>query len=520
MLYLFLVVSSWSERLKLMKRKIIMSAYDILINLNIFSLRAFGNHTDPITGKYYGKLATRLYFILLTISFIILTLYTTTRKQIMIEEFNKPSFETYKQLIQSYGDQLKCSCSSISSTYGQFIKIEPVFHEICSSSFVSDEMINFLAISAKSNVIAYGKKDYRYLISYHIQYLRGLCQLSIQSINSSIEQLLSTLFVSKDLLLDYDFNKHIEALIEQTKRNAPVNLNAMLFLIRNINFGNAIVSTHGTNFNYVADWNTILMNSIKAVTQIYDNDCSCALHINCTSQAYFIGINSSEKISIKGLKIGCTPTESLLSSTLECFYDNSCVSIIKEHMNYTYSLEPLSITKINQSQLNLTMRELVANLFIDRWVATKNYSSYYQKCLPPLCSYSYIQKLYLIYIVSFLLGFYGGLSIVLQWICPKVIQFMVKIKINLKKRSNIVRPEHSPEIGNENMPNTTNKLEIKVVSTTSQYLRITLSWLLIMVLIVLLTIFSIYIVQHATDSTAKVTSMFFLNSLNSYLNSL
>ena len=524
MFCLFLVVLSWSERLKRMKQKMIMLVYDTLINLNLFPRRVFESHTDPITVRYHGKLATRLYLILLIISFTILTLYNISQKQIMTKEFNKPSLETYKQLIQIYGDQLKCSCSSISSTYGQFIEIEPIFHEICSSSFVSDKFVNSFEVNIFTKAW-FGKKDYRNLMLPHLQYLRGLCEISNQSINSSIKQLVSTLFVSKDLLFENDFDEHIEALIEQTKQNAPDSLNAIFFLIRNINFGNAIISTRGTNFYYPYQSSMPDGNLFVAESEIYDNGCLCALHLNCTSQPYFSEMNSFEKKPIKGLRIGCTPTESLLSSTLECFYDHSCVNMLKEYMNYSHLLQPLSITKTNQSQINLTLSDLVKNLFIDRWITTKNYSSYYQQCSPLLCSYSYVEQVNLVYIASFLLGFYGGLSIVLNWICPKVIQFIATIKRNLKKRSNTVHPGHFPEvvsteIGNRNMSNTTNKLELKIVTSTSKHFRLIFPCLLMMVLIVLLTIFSIYIVQRATDSTTKATSMFFHSQSHSHWNVL
>ncbi len=513
---MFLVVFlNWSERLKSIKKKVIKSLYEVLINLNMFHRHNFGSHLDRITAKYYGKLATRLYFILFTTSFAILMLYAIIQQQMMTKNFNKPSFETYNKLIQIYGDQLKCSCSSISSVYDQFLKIEPVFHEICSSSFASDEMINNMGVSLSSNLLVYEKRDYRRLISSHNQYLRGLCQISIESINNSIEQLRSQLFISKDLLLEYDFNEQINELIEQTKQNARHNLNSIFFLIRNINFGNAIISTYGTNFKYVANINPesddFNDNFLKTETEIYDNNCWCALQPNCTSQAYFIGKNSSEEVPLKGLKIGCTPTESFLSSTLECFYDDSCVSAIKEYTNYTYSLESLS----NQSQINFTIGELVQNLFIDRWLTTKNYSSYYQQCLPLLCSYTYMERFNLIYIASFLFSLQGGLTIVLKWICPKIIQFVIIIKRIRKTRSNTVRPEHvgeatSTEIDNTKVSNNTNTFELNRACGALQYLKAILSCLLIMIFIVLVIIFSIYIVQHAKNSTTQATSMFFL----------
>ena len=240
---------SLCERLKLLKQKLLKTLYDVFINLNVFPRHTFRNDIDQITAKYYGRMATRLYFILLIVCSVILILYTVIQQQIMTKEFNEPSFERYNELVQKYGDQLKCSCSSISSTYGQFIEIKPIFHEVCSSSFTSNEIIKNLAISLSSDLLAYEKNDYRRYISSHIQYLRGLCQISIQSINNSIEQFLSTLFISRDLLFESDFYERMDILVEQTRQNAPDNLNAIFFLIRNINFGNAIVSAYRTNLD-------------------------------------------------------------------------------------------------------------------------------------------------------------------------------------------------------------------------------------------------------------------------------
>ena len=354
-------------------------------------------------------------------------------------------------------------------------------------------MINHLTVSLSSNILAYEKQGYRRWIISHMQYLRGLCQISIQSIENSIDQLLSTLLISKDLLFETDFDQHIDTLIKQTKHNAPDNLNAIFFLIRNINFGNAIVSTYGTNFKYVGnlDLGEEFFSLFFAETEIYDNNCSCALNIDCTSEAYFIDENSLEKVPITGLKIGCTPTESFLSSTLECFYDSSCVNIIKEYTNYSSTLESLS----NQSSIkNITIGELVQNLFINQWSTTKTYSSYYQQCAPLLCSYTYIQKANLIYIASFLFGLQGGLTIVLQWICPRIIQFIITIKRNRSNRSNTVHSEHVVEI-------------VTTISDTSQYLKIILSCFLFMVFMVLVILSSIYIMRRANHQTTQAMSI-------------
>ena len=249
-------------------------------------------------------------------------------------------------------------------------------------------MIDNLAVSLSSNISTYEERDYRRIMSAHIQYLKGLCEISIDSVNSTIQQFLTTLFITKQLLTENDFNQRMNSSIERIKFNAPNTLNFMSFLLRNINHAHSIVSTYATNFKHITPTDFTFESLLQSEAIIYDNECSCGLYPNCTSQAYFLRRNSSTKIAIKGLKIGCTPSESFLSSTLESFYDSTCTHIIQEYTNLTYPLEALSITA-NRSRTNTTINELINTLFVDHWLTTISYSSYYQKCLPSLCSYSY-----------------------------------------------------------------------------------------------------------------------------------
>ena len=456
---------NWTRRLILFIQKVIRTLYDAMINLNIFPPHTFGSNIHRLTAKHLGKQTTRLFFVSLILTFVFLVIYTLTQQQIITKDFERPSFDTYNQLIEKYGDELKCSCSSIASTYNHFVHIEPTFHPICSSQFTFVDTI--------TNISMYERRDYRHFISSHFQYLKQLCKISIQSVNNSIQQFLFTLLISKELLSKQDFDEHIESLIEQTKQNAPHSLNSIFFLIRNINFGNAIISTHGTNFRYMFPWtiDSYSYSYLNTEAEIYDNDCSCELQINCTSQAYFTNLTSSNKVWLKGLKIGCTPTESLLSSTLECFYDESCLNI----------LNPLLLT--DKFNINTKIGELVSELFIDQWSITKNYSAYYQRCLPSLCSYSYIQKFSIVYIISFILGLQGGLTIVLKWICPKIIRCLVKIK---KWRKKSVRTISMV------VENNTNR--------RPQLFKIILSFLLILFLIMILIIFSIFIIHQKNHS--------------------
>jgi hypothetical protein len=259
--------------------------------------------------------------------------------------------------------------------------------------------------------------------------------------------LYTSLFITAKLVSKEAFCARLDSLIEQTKSNTPSTFARLLFLIRSINHGNAIISTYATNYEYIIPWPWDTVYGSYAPTQalIYDDNCSCGLYPNCTTGASFIRTNSTEVIRIKGFKIGCTPSESFLASTLECLYDPACINLIQEYTNSTNSSIPLSAT-MTQSSINTTIAELVNNLFIERWDRKMNYSSYYEQCSPLLCSYTYNQQFSLLDIVTLLIALQGGLAIVLELICPQIVRIIFKLYHHRKKRINIVQPISSLKV--------------------------------------------------------------------------
>ncbi|UJR34666.1 hypothetical protein I4U23_027443 [Adineta vaga] len=299
---------NWSIRMRKFLEDLIIVTYNTLINLNIFHRRDFGNNIERIRAKHLGQWSTRLYILLFLIGISILIVHTTIQSITLTKTFNKPTFKLYKSLINQYEEKLKCSCSSISSINRRFVHIQPKFHQICLSSFISNEWRNNLTFNIHSNLSKYSFEDYRRFLSSHLQYLQGLCQLSIQSINNSIEQFHSSFFITIQLLTEKHFHLRLDLLIKQSISNLSTTFLQLLFLIRTINHGNAILSTYETNFQYISPWYKQFLAYASTQQIIYEN-CSCQFYSNCTSQANFIDLDSLENISIHGLKIGCLPTQ-------------------------------------------------------------------------------------------------------------------------------------------------------------------------------------------------------------------
>ncbi|CAF2840226.1 unnamed protein product [Rotaria sp. Silwood2] len=408
-----------------------------LIELNIFTLRDMGSDVDRITAKRFGQWATRLYVILFISALAILIFYTIIEPHTLTKNFDEPSFILYNHLRKTYGDELKCRCSKIAFTYNQFVEIEPIFHS-----------------GLNPNLTVYEQKDYRQFLSAHLQYLQGLCRLSIQSVNNSIDEFLTSLLVTVELLSEINFENRLNILTEQIKINAPILFSRLLSSTQSILHGNAIISTYGTNFNY----RILAVGSryVYAYTEatIYDDECSCGLSSNCTMQGTLIERNSSRKIPLKGMRMGCTPSQSFLVSTLECFYDQSCLDLIQHYTNYENSLTPLSTTNLSHFSQNTTIGELINNLFIEQWSTQINYASYYQQCSPSICSYTSIEKFNTFHTITVVLGIQGGLTIVLKWICPKLVRIGSKIYHHRKKQPNTVNPINTNQVSSNATYNT------------------------------------------------------------------
>ncbi|CAF1196346.1 unnamed protein product [Adineta ricciae] len=466
-------------------------------------LRDFGSQIDRATAVRYGRMATRAYLALVISTIAILAFHTILEARTVTKIFENPSFSFYKKLKRICGNELKCPCSVIASTYDHFVVIEPKFHLIFSREFISDEWIAGITTGLASNLSIYSRKDYRRFLSAHLYYLQGLCHLSQQSIENSINQFLSSLLVTNELLSAEVFSTRLDILIEQTKLYAPILLERLLFLVRNVNHANAFISTYGTNFQYIFLENTDELRYAPIVALTYDNGCSCGLHANCTTQAKFIEADSAAEISIKGLKMGCTPSESLLLSTLECFYSQSCLDRIQQFTKYKHPIVPLPALS-SRFAINNTVHELLSDLFIEEWSIDKNYSSYYHACWPLLCAHTSIQKFSVSRTVLVFLGLQGGLSIVLNWVCPKLIRIGMAIYQYRKRRTNSVSPSNTNVTNNhlEAIPTNT----ISETTSIQKFFKIIIAQILLITLVFVLTTGTVYFMRREGSPMNVLTS--------------
>jgi len=213
------------------------------IELNLFETDIVDEHS-----VHNQRWSTRIYIFVLIFAMMIFLVYTTlqaTTKQI---EVLNPSLFTYFHLYSKY-ENVKCSCTEISSSYQTFVELSFLYHEVCQSDFISQKWIDFLFDNNKST-IRYAV-DFRASASNQFQVLRELCQLSLTEVNDSLEIFYKSEFISGHLLNEDLFNAQLDADILSFQSITISNFRRSLGFMRSFTFANYFMPAIKTAFSLV-----------------------------------------------------------------------------------------------------------------------------------------------------------------------------------------------------------------------------------------------------------------------------
>ena len=186
-------------------------------------------------------------------------------------------------------------------------------------------------------------------------------------------------------------------------------------------------------------------------------NCICATNTDCKSPSAFYNItpNSNEDCDyslnyiLQGLVAGCSPIDSLLLSTLECFYsDTDCPTILSKYLLADFppdfqnllffEVYPLVYdSTLSRFPPNTSIGLIVQDMMIERWNLSTSYNRFYELCAPTYCTYSQnIRTKTLIGVIIRLLSMVGGLTVSLRLITPRFVRFIFRLLkwITEKKR--------------------------------------------------------------------------------------
>ena len=376
---------------------------------------------EVVEGEKYS---TSIYLICIFLLLLIGGLVTLCISRLEYINESLPSQIRFERLSQAYSSTLDCPCSKISISYQTFANVRTIFHQVCSSEFVSEQWINFINIhTGNYPTLVIGKDDLRSTLSAFWQIIGAFCRVTDQIAIDAVK-----LFHAADLFSPIAMNKEklrIQSIVafETILSNLQSNMDRTLLAIERITAGNQFVSVLGSNFDtYLVSNYDILFPHVSA--RVFGN-CSC-LNINgCSRQSTISSSEDHSEIVIPGIKSDCLMVDAVLKSTLQCYYNLTCIELLHPSID---SLQPLKADVDKRFTLNFTITNLLDHLMIDEISIDVDFSRFYAQCQPTYCSYSYSHRFDLIFTITTLIGLYGGFSILVGFVSPMIAKYIIRRK--------------------------------------------------------------------------------------------
>ncbi|CAF4111614.1 unnamed protein product [Rotaria sp. Silwood2] len=352
-------------------------------------------------------LATRIYIVLFALSVLILLIFTGTSAQTRVVTVSSPSLTTFEQLSTDYPSTLSCPCSQISIPYDRFLAFSPEYHQVCSSKFVSDEWIlSLFSVTISDNY----PLDFRLISSSQFQVLALFCRTANTTVLDAIEQFLSSEMISSNTLFRATFDIQIATQVEQLKSTTSIGFsrtNRLLllsmaqnlifsslrtnFYVKNIPGANGFSTYLATYANYVNEYNI-------SSPPINSNDtCTCLDTFDCKFPSGFFNWSRAGSMVpgeilwpyppplffVSGMQAGCIPQASLLSSTLECFFNQTCLTLVLSSMGDLISVTPLNATAgFSDYNPNTLISDIFDKLMIESFHNKTDFQGYFEACAP------------------------------------------------------------------------------------------------------------------------------------------
>ena len=164
--------------------------------------------------------ATRIYLLLLSIVFSILTIHSLISVQRNSRTIRNPSQEHFESLHSEYASTLSCPCSQLSVRHSSMITIQPRFHQVCSSDFVRDDrwfryFVAILLNETTTRINLYSQDFRTQSGSSFFLLLRSLCEAAYQIVHDAVTVFNDLQLVSNEPLSNATFQEQISILFDR-----------------------------------------------------------------------------------------------------------------------------------------------------------------------------------------------------------------------------------------------------------------------------------------------------------------
>ncbi|CAF0721657.1 unnamed protein product [Adineta steineri] len=257
------------------------------------------------------------------------------------------------------------------------------------------------------------------LLSTQFRLLASLCSLVQQSIDNDTSAFLTNKLVTLEAMSFSLFQAQTDSLTAAFIAQTPDKFRRTQSFIYETFRANQLLTIFGTNWQlaYTTAANNYIIGTVPRTS--FGNNYSCITSLDSFSRPLYIDANSNT-IALPGVVASCLPIDGIRLSTLECFFNSNCIlnltSIASTRSTTIWIAKPLNASTPSNYTSNTLIGSLIDSLFVEDWGIQSNYSSYYASCAPYSCSYKYIDHNTILYIITTMLGLYGGLVVILRFV--------------------------------------------------------------------------------------------------------
>jgi hypothetical protein len=268
----------------------------------------------------------------------------------------------------------------------------------------------------------------------YFQVLATFCALARNTVADAYRIFSANTFINNRILSEALFSKQVKILTDAFTESTRVEFIRIFSLARTTSQINQLASRTFSNFEIFLYKNNQVLSAEKFLSyprpNIEDVEmCSCVSEgFKCSVTTYVLYPSSTSNITyLTNLMVKCLPTESALSSTLECWYQRTCFDVVlmayaDQGVPDILNTLPLNGSVPSRFSLTTTVETMMNELLLENWTVTVSYDQFYTKCAPTSCVYTIEQRFDWFFVIVTILGVYGGLSHSLRLILPIIVR--------------------------------------------------------------------------------------------------
>ncbi|CAF3159778.1 unnamed protein product [Rotaria sp. Silwood2] len=383
-------------------------------------INIFENGSDDRDTIEHQKLSTSIYIISIFILLVIVGIFALFIVHSTNENVRLLSLKQFETIFEHYSSTITCPCSKLAIPYGAFTSVKIQFHQVCLSLFTSQTWIDSIYVDRKFSSVKL-ENNFLSTLSAFWQIIAGFCELSNTTINNGIAQfnvttLLSPMAVNQNMV-------RIQSRVALTTIISTVRSTLIrnLLAIERITGGNQLVS--GLAKNFYAHFTSAELQSNSILSARAYANCSCLNTNGCPHPATFYYSAKESSIPIPGMQSDCLIVDAVLNSSLECYYDRTCVNRLHPAV---VNIEPLKMNINVNFKPNSTIQQLLDNLMVDEIFVDIAFDKYFTQCNPHHCSYVRSRRFDISFATNIIIGVYSGLSIILNLIVPLIAKYLIR----------------------------------------------------------------------------------------------